>query len=64
MLPASGWKCALPTSAVRTPAACRSSPTVCSDSSSLVPSDQAPCWLGYLPVMIEARVGVQVGLGQ
>ena len=29
-----------------------------------VPSDHAPCWLGYFPVIMEARVGVQVGLGQ
>ena len=28
-----------------------------------MPSDQAPCWLGYLPVIIDARVGVQVGFG-
>ena len=42
----------------------KSSPTVCSSSESFVPSDHAPCWLGYFPVIIEARVGVQVGFGQ
>ena len=63
-VPRSGWKWALPTRAVRYPCAWKSSPTVCSLSGSLVPSAHAPCWLGYLPVTIEDRDGVHVGLVQ
>ena len=58
------WKWAFPISVVKYPARISMSPTVGTSSKSLVPSVHAPCWDGYIPVMMLARVGVQVGLGQ